>query len=762
MEIALSNTALTSMLLSINNDISIHVPNSTKYMTTYILLEQEDWFETEMNFIRNYIKPDMNIIDIGSNHGVYTLNFAKCINNQGNIFSFEPTPKTHRLLQESIKYNGFSTIKLYREALSHKVGEATFYSSENSELNSLGKIATASEQISVKTNTLDNLSHLFNRIKIDFIKIDAEGEETNILEGATHFLKHHNPLIMFEYKHGDTINTALLDAFEKLGYVITRHIPGLNILFSIQEDEQWDTYQLNLFCCKQEKLDQLVASNIAADKHLNKIEIPDELEEFWVETLRPRFFPNLFNHMIHSLSSEKDDIALYISALNNYCISVNYDLNSNDRIALLRYAFNILKKLIQETNRLEYLLTYSRVSLDLGYREICVNTLSTILKNFNDYKNTDYLIPFIPTLNKNLAELKQQPVMDQIYLRTFENIEKLSNLSSYFVAGRDYKNLETLVKLGSKDAHILRRHQLVKMRQENRNSFECIPELSIRSLANLNPHIWSNHCTKIGYQKKAESTDIEGRFREIMKDPNNSYIPKVKNAGQIIDDYVVMHNGLKVKLGENSYYGDFSKILLMNKGVHEPQEERVFMEVLKHIPKNSTMVELGAYWAFYSMWFQKLISGATNYMIEPDNINLNSGKNNFILNNMQGDFTLGNVGNHGIKIDEFVKVKNIHQIDILHSDIQGYELEMLQGAQKTISQGKIKLVFVSTHSQKLHYDCLDFLKLNNYNIIASVDFDNETYCYDGIIVAKLGDAPGPDKMLLPVRISRETLSINKY
>ncbi len=247
-----------------------------------------------------------------------------------------------------------------------------------------------------------------------------------------------------------------------------------------------------------------------------------------------------------------------------------------------------------------------------------------------------------------------------------------------------------------------------------------------------------------------------------MKDPNNSYIPKVKNAGQIIDDYIVMHNGLKVKLSENAYYGDFSKILLINKGVHEPQEERVFMEVLKHIPKNSIMVELGSYWAFYSMWFQKLISGATNYMIEPDNINLNSGKNNFILNNMKGDFTLGNVSNHGIKIDEFVKVKNIHQIDILHSDIQGYELEMLQGAQKTISQGKIKFVFVSTHSQKLHYDCLDFLKLNNYNIIASVDFDNETYCYDGIIVAKLGDAPGPDKMVLPVRVSRETLSVNKY
>ncbi len=750
------------MVLSIKNELSICVPNSTKYLTTYVLLEQEDWFETEMNFIRSYINPGMNIIDIGANYGLYTLNFAKCIKNRGNIFSFEPTPKTFDLLKESAKHNGFTTIKLLKEALSHKVGKTDFFASENSELNSLHEVATASERITVKTNTLDNLSHLYKKMNIDFIKIDAEGEEINILRGATDFLSTHNPLIMFEYKHGNDVNNLLLTKFEQLNYIILRYIPGLNILFPVSENEKLDTFQLNLFCCKQKKLDQLVASNIAAYNCSERIEIPEGLENFWIDRLKPMFFPDLFEHMIQSINKFEDDNILYTTALNCYCLSVYFELNGSERIGLLKYAFNILHKLTQETQKLEHLLTYSRISLDLGYRETCVDTLATILKQFKNYAQLTHLIPFIPTLEKNYVEVDQKPVLDQIYLKTFENIEKLNSLSSYFVDGGDYENLARLVKLGSKDPQILRKHQLVKMSKYNRNSFDCVPELSLSSSGNLNSHIWSNYCTKIDAFKKAEATDLEGRFREIMEDPNNTYLPKVKNAGQIIDNSVIMHNGLKVNLGEHSYYGDFSKILLMNKGVHEPQEERIFMEVLKYIPENSIMVELGSYWAFYSMWFQKETVGAINYMIEPELNRLNSGKTNFALNNMKGDFTQGTIGHSGINIDKFVQEKNIGQIDILHSDIQGYELEMLHGAQTTISQKKIKFIFVSTHSQELHYACLDFLTSNSYSIISSVDFDNETYCYDGIIVAKMDGILGPEKMEIPVRTSQEILSVKKY
>jgi FkbM family methyltransferase len=228
--------------------------------------------------------------------------------------------------------------------------------------------------------------------------------------------------------------------------------------------------------------------------------------------------------------------------------------------------------------------------------------------------------------------------------------------------------------------------------------------------------------------------NFKKRFIDILSDPNNLLIKRVKNAGKIIDDnYVIMHNGIKVS--KNGYYGSFSKCLTLNYGCHEPAEERMFQEVLLDIQDNATMIELGSYWSFYSIWFNKRIKNAKNYCIEPDSNNMEVGIRNCNLNNVKVDFTQGFIGNNNIKISNFVLEKNIDYIDILHSDIQGYELQLLEDIIPLLNENKIKYIFVSTHSNTLHYDCLELLKKCNYRIIASADFEKETFCFDGIIVA---------------------------
>jgi hypothetical protein len=234
---------------------------------------------------------------------------------------------------------------------------------------------------------------------------------------------------------------------------------------------------------------------------------------------------------------------------------------------------------------------------------------------------------------------------------------------------------------------------------------------------------------------------FEDRFIDIMSDPNNFYIKRCSDAGKIINNVVILHNGIKVY--KNCYYGAFSKILTLNKGCHEPAEERIFQIVLDKINNdnsnslstNNIMIELGSYWAFYSIWFNKTINNAKNYCIEPDLNNLNIGKKNAVLNNVDIDFTQGFIGKKHINVINFMKEKNIDNIDILHSDIQGYEYEMLIDIEPLLKENKIKYLFISTHSDEIHYKCIDLLKNNNYYIIASADFETETFCFDGIIVA---------------------------
>jgi hypothetical protein len=241
---------------------------------------------------------------------------------------------------------------------------------------------------------------------------------------------------------------------------------------------------------------------------------------------------------------------------------------------------------------------------------------------------------------------------------------------------------------------------------------------------------------------KAASDDLNSRFREIVSDPLNILIERHPEAGFLDGGLVCLHNGIKVPAsGPESYYGAFSSILVINRGVHEPLEEFVFQSLLPHIGPDPTMVELGAYWGHYSMWLKSKRPGARVYLVEPDSKNIAAGKANFARNEMEGTFIQAFVGRGQFQVDEFITEHEIDRLQILHADIQGYEIEMLEGCKKTLGMGKIDHVFISTHSQPLHRRTSEQLSSFGYRIEVSVDLDDQTTSYDGFIFASHTSVP---------------------
>lgn len=235
-----------------------------------------------------------------------------------------------------------------------------------------------------------------------------------------------------------------------------------------------------------------------------------------------------------------------------------------------------------------------------------------------------------------------------------------------------------------------------------------------------------------------KACNFNERFREIVSDPINILIERVPEAG-FIDKLgrVILHNGNRVPVtGDLAYYDDFSDVLIINRGVHEPLEEYCFQQVLKTLSKLSpTMVELGAYWAHYSMWFMRRFPSAKCYMVEPDSKNIACGENNFRINNLKGEFIQDFVGHSGFKLDLFMSQRGIKSIDILHSDIQGYELEMLDGAKESLGENKVDFIFVSTHSEDIHNRAVSRLVDFGYRVEVSSGFDTHTTSSDGFILA---------------------------
>lgn len=193
--------------------------------------------------------------------------------------------------------------------------------------------------------------------------------------------------------------------------------------------------------------------------------------------------------------------------------------------------------------------------------------------------------------------------------------------------------------------------------------------------------------------------------------------------------------------GRGSYYDFFSDILIINRGVHEPLEEFVFQEMVSSICAAPVMLELGAYWGHYSMWLKKRRPHARVFLVEPDAINLQAGRENFDRNGLSGTFINDMVGTGAFEVDRFVADQGLTRLDVLHADIQGAEIEMLDGCQNSFRSGKVQYCFVSTHSQALHIAAAEKLLASGFRIEASADCDSESTSCDGLIFAAHASAP---------------------
>jgi hypothetical protein len=261
--------------------------------------------------------------------------------------------------------------------------------------------------------------------------------------------------------------------------------------------------------------------------------------------------------------------------------------------------------------------------------------------------------------------------------------------------------------------------------------------------------------------KRSDPQYLYSRTLFTIRATDTDSIPKVPHAGEFIDAgyafYQIMHNGVIVV--KDCYYGGWmSDIIKGLKGHHEPQEEKAFYEVLKFIQPNATMIELGSYWGYYSLWFATAISGAKNYLVEPDPYRMNIGKVNFNLNEKKGHFIRGYaglkdndtadfVGAERIEIDSLLEREKIDHLQILHSDIQGAEYEMLKTCVKSIQSNKIDYFFISTHTDFVHDACLRFFQEYDCLILAEHRV-GESCSEDGLIVARRKGMRGPE--MIPI------------
>lgn len=164
-------------------------------------------YEEELRPIFDSIKDGISI-DIGANVGKYSIILGKNGGKKGKIIAIEPEKKNFEMLKYNIRLNGLKNIIVINRACSSKSEKRKFFLSENGiGTHSLyktqkNKIFLTEKFIEINTIKLDDLIFKDLRKKIDkkisFIKIDVEGAEAEVLNGAKETLKKFHPKILVE------------------------------------------------------------------------------------------------------------------------------------------------------------------------------------------------------------------------------------------------------------------------------------------------------------------------------------------------------------------------------------------------------------------------------------------------------------------------------------------------------------------------------------------------------------------------------------
>jgi FkbM family methyltransferase len=234
--------------------VTLAVPASLHSVTTYVLLEQERWFEKEMEFLRHWLRPGMTVIDIGANHGVYSLPMARLVGPTGQVFAYEPGSETRALLKRSRDLNAAANLDISSFALSDGEREGRLVFGSSSELHALGDSGAGE---TVRITSLDREDSARGWPSPDFVKLDAEGEEERIVAGGRDFFARHSPLIMFEIKAGEKVNEHLRALFPAMGYRLFRQLGGAPLLVPDDPQQPIDGYELNLFAAKPDRANAL-------------------------------------------------------------------------------------------------------------------------------------------------------------------------------------------------------------------------------------------------------------------------------------------------------------------------------------------------------------------------------------------------------------------------------------------------------------------------------------------------------------------------
>ena len=219
-----------------------------------------EFSEGEIKIFEQIVRQGDIVIDVGANIGAHTVRFAQLAGPQGGVMAFEPQRFLYYILSANIALNDLFNTHIHHAAVGRATGTINVPLIDYTGSNNFGGVsltnASAGEKVSMLA--LDDL----NLPSLRLLKVDVEGMESDVLEGARNLIMKHRPHIYVENDRDDK-SEALITLIGELNYDMWWHLPPLfnpnnfannpeNIFNSKRGDVSINPVSINLLCIPKE------------------------------------------------------------------------------------------------------------------------------------------------------------------------------------------------------------------------------------------------------------------------------------------------------------------------------------------------------------------------------------------------------------------------------------------------------------------------------------------------------------------------------
>lgn len=174
----------------------------------------------ELHYVHSILSPGDTACDIGANVGLFSLVMGDALGSSGRLLAFEPFPDNRKRLSNNLDYNNLNNTTIYQTALSDSDGSEEFFLANDPAFFSTTRVLDGwqtGDRIEVECKRLDSVWNEIGNPDISFMKIDVEGSEMKVLDGAKDVISRCRPRILIE-ANTDSELAKLQVFFDEFGY----------------------------------------------------------------------------------------------------------------------------------------------------------------------------------------------------------------------------------------------------------------------------------------------------------------------------------------------------------------------------------------------------------------------------------------------------------------------------------------------------------------------------------------------------------------